>query len=236
MTIIGLDGCKGGWMLSKIVFDGAQSTLTIELIDSLERLNDVPFSWCFVDIPIGLTGGGIERTLDQQMRSLLSKNRKSSIFTAPCRRAVYAIDYDSAKKKNLEETGKSISIQAWNICPKIKEMDQFLQLYPTLTIFESHPELCFEKLNKNIPLVHSKKSSDGKKERRQLILKLFPEFKESLETALSNYKSYTDDVLDAVCLTVMGFLGATHQFNTVKESQEWDSKKIRMNAYYFERV
>ncbi len=236
MTIIGLDGCKGGWMLSTIVFDGVQLTLKVEWINSLERLNDFSFLWCFADIPIGLTGVGIERTLDQQMRELLSKNRKSSLFTVPCRRAVYANDYNTAKKINLEETGKSISIQAWNICPKIKEMDQFIQQHPSLNIMESHPELCFEKLNKNIPLVHSKKTVEGKKEREQLLLSLFPEFKESIEKAVRDYKTLTDDVLDTTCLATMGLLGATHQFNTVKESQERDSKKIRMNAYYFERA
>jgi len=52
--------------------------------------------------------------------------RKSSIFPVPCREAVYAETYEKACEVNKLLTGKLISKQAWNIVPKIRDVDRFL--------------------------------------------------------------------------------------------------------------
>ena len=78
-----------------------------------------------IDIPIGLkTGGSGERLSDLGARSIL-KARKSSIFPVPCREAIYAKTYKEACEVNERLTGKRISKQAWNIVPKIRDVDGF---------------------------------------------------------------------------------------------------------------
>lgn len=231
MRIIGLDGCKGGWICATIIVANTKPILTIDFIESLNKLVNTPFTIGFADIPIGLTEFEFKRTLDEKMRKVISKKRKSSIFTAPCRNAVYADSYENAKKANLIETGKSISIQAWNICPKIREMEDFILKNPVINLWESHPELCFEKLN-NKPLLYKKKDPLGKHERLIILLHFFPHFEKTIKHFISENKSKTDDVLDAVCLAIMGYLGIKNKFSSILPEAVKDSKKIWTNAYF----
>lgn len=79
-----------------------------------------------IDIPIGLKNGVHgERLSDLGARRIL-KARKSSIFPIPCREAVYVGSYTKACEVNEKITGKRISKQAWNIVPKIRDVDSFL--------------------------------------------------------------------------------------------------------------
>jgi predicted RNase H-like nuclease len=66
-----------------------------------------------------------ERLSDLGARRIL-KARKSSIFPVPCREAVYMESYEKACEVNEKLTGKRISKQAWNIIPKIRDVDSFL--------------------------------------------------------------------------------------------------------------
>ena len=67
-------------------------------------------------------------------------------------------------KINQKITGKGTSIQAYNISPKIKAVDEWLNEKPNgLDIYEAHPELCFKTLNKNIDLEYSKHDKSGVK-------------------------------------------------------------------------
>jgi predicted RNase H-like nuclease len=231
MRIIGLDGCKGGWICASIHDVTQNPILSIEFIESLDTLVNIDFTVGFVDIPIGLSEFEYKRTLDDYLRKMLSKKRKSSVFKAPCRNAVYASSYDLAKEINLKETGKSISIQAWNICPKIKEMEHFILKNPLLNVWESHPELCFERLNKQ-PLLYKKKDPLGKQERLSILLGFFPYFEKTINDFISENKSKADDVLDAVCLAVMGYLGVKNKFSSLYPEAHKDSKKIWVNAYF----
>ena len=79
-----------------------------------------------IDIPIGLGSIESERKIDQLLRNNLSSNFKQTVFNTPNRNAVYAKDYKHSRELNKLETNKSVSIQSWNICPKIKEVDSFL--------------------------------------------------------------------------------------------------------------
>ena len=81
-------------------------------------------------------------------------------------------NYKIGNEINKKITGKGISIQSWNISKKIKEVNDFKLSKESnkMNLFESHPELCFESLNKN-PLMHSKKTDEGVLERLDIINK-----------------------------------------------------------------
>ncbi|MDG1356965.1 MAG: DUF429 domain-containing protein, partial [Akkermansiaceae bacterium] len=80
-------------------------------------------------------------------------------------------------------TGKGISCQAFNILPKIHELDQLLSRHPELTSFhEVHPEISFAHMNaipgQASPIITKKSSPDGAKARLALIEQMFPKLPE----------------------------------------------------------
>ena len=115
-------------------------------------------------MPIGLpefsSRGG--RGPEALVRPLLG-SRQSSVFSIPSRAAVYA---ETAPFTTVEEwyaahrrasgiamrtsdPPRGVSIQAFGIFSKIREIDRLLIEWPTLRarLFESHPEAAFWKLN-----------------------------------------------------------------------------------------
>ena len=167
-VFVGIDGYIAGWCCC-VIQDGIKIELHKSLADLYKkiRINNLTL----IDMPIGLSSKNIERKIDFKLRTYLPKNKKSSVFTAPCRKAVLSSNYDSAKKVNKIITKRSISIQSWNISKKIKEMDEFLRVPKTnkVSIKESHPEFCFINLNNNNPLIHSKRTKEDYQERLAIL-------------------------------------------------------------------
>jgi predicted RNase H-like nuclease len=201
MEIIGLDACKYGWcgigyINNKMVY-GCYPHLG-ELIIKHPELNRI-----LIDIPIGLTSENFKRTVDAKARTFLNK-RKSSIFSPPSRNALYAENYKQALAINREIEGKGISIQAYNIGEKIKEVDEWLNTKPQRPeVFEAHPELCFKTLNENKDLEFSKHNRLGIEERKQIIFKHQYNLNKVYDQLLKVYKRIElkpDDVLDAMAL------------------------------------
>jgi predicted RNase H-like nuclease len=147
-----------------------------------------------VDMPIGLpdfvTGGG--RGPEKAVRPYLGE-RQSSVFSVPSRTAVYAECGPFSGQGNMIEAHRrasivalatsdpprKISIQSFNLFPKIREIDTLLREKPTLTdhVFESHPEFAFSVLNGNSPMILPKKikgkvNPAGMEERRELLASL----------------------------------------------------------------
>ena len=133
-VFVGVDGCRAG-LLAVFLTTKNESSCEWEtglfpnfslLIHFLENKYRQAESLILIDIPIGLKNGGSgERLSDVGARSIL-KARKSSIFSVPCREAVYAETYEKACEINEKLTGKRISKQAWNVVPKIHDVDSFL--------------------------------------------------------------------------------------------------------------
>jgi predicted RNase H-like nuclease len=101
------------------------------------------------------------------------------VFSVPARRAVYAIDYESACKEALEHSDppRKISQQSFAIFPKIKELDGLLRDKPSLIniVHEVHPEVAFWQLNGETPLNTPKKMKgrpypQGLDQRRNLLV------------------------------------------------------------------
>ena len=199
--IIGVDGCRGGWIAATLD-DGEfawrfETHLAVLLTPTPRRI--------FIDMPLGLSETG-PRACERLARSRL-RLRKSSVFPVPIRDAIYAPSYADACAINAARTGKRISKQAWNITSKIRELDELIVARPSLErrLVEAHPELCFQRLNEDQPLVHRKSRADGALERIR-ILERFIGASAHLEDGLRRFRRSlvkADDLLDALCLLVV---------------------------------
>ncbi len=220
--IIGVDGCRGGWLACLIDND---ERLSIQLFGSfaalMEGISDFQDLW--IDIPIGLSSRGVKRDVDKMARAILPRSYKSSIFTPPCREAVYAADYPQACVLNREITGVGISKQTWNIVPKIKEIDLYLLNHQDFTIREVHPELCLYYLNHHQCPKDKKKTASGQSTRLSILSRYYQSIEEAFNLARETYRRsdvQNDDIIDAMIIAVSAkastlygesrFLGSAH--------------------------
>lgn len=203
--VVGVDGCRGGWIACALF----GKNIEIEFFSSWRQLlkKHEDSTRILVDIPMGLSDSHFNRTVDRNLRKALN-SRKSSVFTPPCRAAIYTYTYEEALKKNRAITGKGISKQAYFLAPKIRELDDYLgrKIQQRPLCYESHPELNFQLLNGDESLGHSKKSDAGIQKRWALIEKYLPELATKLKqiwaTSSNNY-AQKDDLLDAACLALV---------------------------------
>jgi len=171
-ALAGVDGCKAGWIA---VHRGPGATPSASVFPDFKALLDaLSDATIAVDMPIGLPDfsrkGG--RGPEALVRPLLGA-RQSSVFAIPSRAALYADTSDfttleawyaahrraSAVALATSEPPRGVSIQAFGIFAKIREIDQFLIARPELRgrVFESHPEVAFCRLNGGIAMTLPKK-------------------------------------------------------------------------------
>jgi predicted RNase H-like nuclease len=170
----GVDGCRGGWV---VALDGAPpEVVVVPSFAEVLALTDGPVA---VDMPIGLPDEG-RRACDSAARQALGP-RRSSVFPVPVRSALAATSF-------AEVTG--LSIQAWNIVPKIAEVDACWQA----NVFEVSPELSLAVVS-GAPMAFPKRLPEGRAERVAVLEAHVPGF---VRTAMG---AAGHDVLDAhACL------------------------------------
>ena len=200
MKFVGVDGCRAGWFAAWRRDERFECCLFRDFESLWDRHSNA--QCILVDIPIGLTSD-IPRRVEPVMRSLLGR-KSSSVFPVPCKAAVYAEDYVQACEDNLARYGKKISRQAWNICPKIMEMDQFLKSFPGAIniVGESHPELTFGMFAGTV-MDTSKKKPAGIQQRLDMLSRYRSSARLEYQQALTSYKRKEvarDDIVDAMIL------------------------------------
>src|SRR5262245_28307706 len=160
LQVAGVDGCRAGWV---VVLAQQQKSEPINHIifcaHFAEILSLTPRPAVIaVDIPIGLLDtpqpGG--RECDRQARRLLGR-RASSVFTPPTRALLQASRYEQVRSHGL-------TIQAFNILPKIREVDWLMTPELQTCIHEAHPELSFRSVT-GTPMPYNKKMAAGYRER-----------------------------------------------------------------------
>ena len=229
---LGIDGCKYGWICAQL----KNEVVSLTLFGHINEVKKVDSQRIFIDIPIGLGDQFNTRTIDFELRKLLSKKRKSSVFTPPIREALEAPTYQLGNQINKSISGKGISIQAWNIGHKIKEVNQFLSQnrFYQKKMSESHPELCFELLN-NGPLNHSKKTLSGMEERIKIINKYinisFQEIRNFGKECKSD-KAKLDDIIDAIVLSLSAMRWEMSGKRQITQEKEKDTFKLPFNIKY----
>jgi len=242
---VGVDGCSAGWFAVILAVGGEKSCeweveLFAEfslLVNFLEKQYEGADFLILIDIPIGLKDGGSgERLSDLEARKIL-RTRKSSIFPVPCREAVYAESYEKACKLNKGLAGKSISKQAWNIIPKIRDVDSFLienEIYRE-KVTEVAPEICFQALT-GFPMEYSKKSIYGFLERIKALRDFCKSTDEIVKAAISKYRRKEvakDDILDALAAAITAKFGSEEGFEYVPGKPETDIKGLKIQMVYY---
>lgn len=162
---MGVDGCAGGWIAAwRCDARGEPGYRRVARLEELLVDGPTPRVMA-VDVPIGLLRRGA-RQCDGQARRLLGV-RRSSVFTPPLRPMLQAASRRAASRVRHRLEGKRVSIQAWAIVPKIREVDRLLRGHRAWReiVREAHPELCFFFLNGGRPMPEPKKTAGGQAER-----------------------------------------------------------------------
>ena len=199
--VVGVDGCRAGWLACYQQDNQIQVCLYAGGSDLASALPD---SRVFIDMPIGLPESE-KRLVEKKARSLLGR-RACCVFSVPSRSAVYAESYRASCTANLLAQGVKLSKQSWNLCNKIKQLDQFIRGGDSkLDFYEAHPELVFCILNGS-PLQFKKQSLQGQRQRIDLLTRAGLPAIGLLEVASRRYRRSQvaiDDILDAMVLFVL---------------------------------
>ena len=198
--IAGLDGCRGGWVLATAPISGPVEIELRVIPDLVELAEDVATGRVVlagIDMPIGLTESG-RRNCDVALRAYLGR-RGGSVFPAPIRALIEQPtlpDYRAARELSLASHGKSLSVQSFNLLPKIAAVDALVRTAPNERFVEVHPESAFMAMNASQPLLHGKKTAAGRAERLGLLNQALPPWAEAAPRSLPG--AAPDDVLDAL--------------------------------------
>ena len=150
----GADGCRGGWVVA------TDRGVTFE-----PRLHRGLGPTIGVDMPIGLPGG-TPRASDRELRAFLGP-RRASVFTTPPRACLQATEHAAAVLASRAAIGTGISIQAFHLLPKIRELDALVAPGEAQFV-EVHPEASFLVMNAMEPLP-AKATSAGAARRVELL-------------------------------------------------------------------
>jgi threonine dehydratase len=202
LKTIGVDGCKGGWVVCWL----QENTLQLQVFSRFEMIIDhFPNAIIAVDMPIGLPDkiGEGGRGPEALARKML-KGKSSSVFSMISRAAIVAdTDYvETCRLARQDSTPpRGISQQGFNILPKVRELDQVLRADSSLleTVFETHPELALTVLT-GAPVLEKKTQKDGQIKRIEILKTLGLPIAEPFPR-LTGAKP--DDIIDAaICLLV----------------------------------
>ena len=132
----------------------------------LATLLTLPASVVAIDIPLALPVDGTRRACEVAARALLGAQR-SSVFFAPPTAVLAAGSHAAASALSRSAGSVGVSIQTWNIVPKIAEA---LGVWDG-RLLEVHPELSFRALGR---VSSSKKTAAGHAERLALLRTWLP--------------------------------------------------------------
>ncbi|MGH3875671.1 MAG: DUF429 domain-containing protein [Actinophytocola sp.] len=189
--VLGVDACRAGWI--GIALDGdrvdAYQTRTItDLVTAAWA--DGELAVIAIDIPIGLPDN-TRRRADVEARRAVGQ-LASSVFYTPVRGTLDFADHGSASAHNRERVGEGMSIQAFGLLPKVREVDLWLPNAPC-DVVEVHPEVSFATLA-GAPLDARKHTWTGARLRHRLLTDIGITIGDIGEAGA---RANVDDVLDA---------------------------------------
>ncbi|MGA7669756.1 MAG: DUF429 domain-containing protein [Nitrolancea sp.] len=233
MTLHGIDGCSGGWVVASS--DETLKQISYEIIETDAIGNLIAESaprgdLVIIDIPIGLADSE-PRNCDLAARRYLGAPRGSSVFPAPCRATLRATDYASACALNFAACGRKISQQSFHILHKIRVVDRAMTPDKQCVVRESHPEVVFARLNGDgRGLLTNKKRVAGRAERRVLLEhKLGCIDVDCIRDGFGRRRLPTDDLLDALaCLIAAHHVRDGNELVLPQTGKQFDARGLRM--------
>ena len=234
---IGVDGCPAGWFFVALEPSGRSRWGIVRALADLAGETSEP-ARVFVDIPIGLLDGPGPRECDRMARRALGRRRASSVFPAPARPVLDAVDYEDAKRRSRDATGKALSRQAFAILHRCREVDGLLRgnAKARRIVREIHPEVCFWAFAGRRPMEHNKKTEEGFRERIELLERFRPSAEREIEDMLRQFKRKEvarDDAVDALAAAVTAAAPAA-ALRTLPPQPHEDRTGLRMEMVYVE--
>lgn len=244
LNCIGIDGCRAGWVAATrdgVTVHEALGAL-LEQLDVLSRPSVVA-----IDMPIGLAATG-QRACDAEARRRLGRARGNSVFWTATRGAVYAPSDDldpraahtEASRANIANEAGGVSAQAFNLFPKIREVDALLSDRPALrsVLHEVHPELafaCWNAAGGNAlrPMPHPKKSGLGAHDRLELVFTCYG--RRHFERFRRHHRAShvaDDDVADAYAALFSATRIAQYKHCTLPEHPPCDERGLPMRICF----
>jgi predicted RNase H-like nuclease len=231
MKVVGIDTCFGGWL-------GVLISEEKWVINVFKSLNDIVATWddtdlFLVNLPIGLLNGSSkERNCDVEARKLLVSSNILDLPPVPCREAIYCSSFGVANIINKRLTGRQVPSRLWDVVDKIKDLDTFLNENKEYRekFKECNCEIGFLVLAGK-PMRNSKAVLAGYNERRDVLKKVYPHIESILDYSIKNFRRKdlkTEDVLDATCLAVNGYIGLKQGFLKMPDNPEYDNNGIKM--------
>ena len=230
MWTAGVDGCPAGWCVVYLAPQTQEPVIRLcPDFDAVLTLRPRP-NLIAIDIPIGLLDrrqvGG--RECDRLARRRLP-GRASSVFSPPVRGLLGATRYSQVR-------GHGLSIQAFGIMTKIREVDRLMSPGLQERVYEAHPELAFRSLA-GAPMRHNKKTPAGREERLRALERLasFRTVRALLDTLAARYRRSQvglDDCLDACVLAWLAGRIGTGAAQRLPAQPPLDAKGLRMEIWY----
>lgn len=232
----GVDGCRGGWLvlLAGFTADGrAPVTADAHLCESFAQvLGLIPHASAIaLDMPIGLLERAVPggRECDRAARAVLGRPRASSVFSPPARSALVNDGYRDAMRRN----GAGMSKQAYNILPRIREVDEAMSAALQRRVFEAHPELVFARIAGR-PMRHAKRTAAGAQERMVCLRaawgRALPD-PVGVRTALGRAAVALDDVRDAAALAHAAWCIGRGEARRLPAMPPVDARGLRMEVW-----
>ncbi len=226
--VAGVDGAKAGWLAVLAPSEGGR--LEAALAPRWADLALAQAVMVGVDMPIGLAESG-PRACDSAARRLLPRDRKASVFPPPRRGQLACATWAEANARGKALDGKGISHQAWNLAPKIRELDAALVPADQARVREVHPELVFLRLNHGRP-VPRKKSPEGRALRIELLARAGFAGIEALMSRFPRRDAGSDDVLDAAACALAARDMLSGRATRLPPEPPLDARSLRMEIWY----
>lgn len=196
MTVLGLDGCKSGWVVVVADDSGYVDIFVARDISHAANvgLHTYAATTMVVDMPIGLADSRPRRA-DAGARDRIGA-RRSSVFDVPIRAALEARTREEANSISRDINGTGVGSMSYALRDKILEVDEFARS-ATLTLREGHPEVSFAELAGR-HLQFYKKTLPGALERRELLMSV--NLAPPMESEITLRKVGFDDIHDAAVM------------------------------------
>jgi predicted RNase H-like nuclease len=201
-VVLGVDGCRAGWLAVRAESSDGRLALTYALYPRfapiLEQHPDA--AAIAVDMPMGLyeSGRARARPCDLAARQRLGK-RACCVFLPPTRAMLCAESYAPLRALGL-------SVQAYHLIPRIRELDALLTPNLQAQVWESHPELSFLAMT-GAPIPHPKRTAEGYAARVEALRCAFGKASDAFTEVLAAFQRQVtpthagvDDFLDACAL------------------------------------
>ncbi|MBM6405295.1 DUF429 domain-containing protein [Phycicoccus sp. CSK15P-2] len=160
-SVLGLDGCRAGWVGALLTGGTGRPRIVVGRTVA-EAVADVGAGTSLevvgIDIPIGLPDASVRHADALARRAVPGK--ASSVFPTLTRAAYLASDRTTASAVNARLTGQKVGAQAFSLRAKVLEVDAWVRDEPGVEVLEVHPEVSFAAMA-GAPLLPSKRAPEG---------------------------------------------------------------------------